>query len=107
MLDKKYGDKSDLLLQRAISLLYLGQIEFALADLSTALKILNETNDSRSTQIDLIHSNIKSITAQSSDPKNFSGLGFKVFEGINSLSSLGSQFIPSLIPLVRMLYLAI
>ena len=107
LLEKNFGDKSDLLLQRSISLLHLGQIELALVDLSTASNILNEVDDPRSAKINLILSNIKSIIAQSNEPKNFSGLGYKALEGINSLSSLGNQFIPSLMPLVRVLYLVI
>ena len=107
LLDEKYVDKTDILLQRAVSLLYLGQIELALVDISNASQRLIGTNDSRSSEINVILNNIQSIISQSKDSSGSSGLGFKAFQGINSLSSLGQKFIPSLLPLVKMLFLSV
>lgn len=107
LLSEKYSDKPDILMQRAISLLYLGQIELALVDISNASQLLTETNDSRASRINVILNNIQSITSQANDSPSFSGLGFKAFQGINRLSSLGQKLIPSLLPLVKTLILSI
>lgn len=107
LLNKSDIDKSDILLQRGIALLYIGQINLALKDISNASKLLTDKNDPRSKKIDLILNDIQAIISQANEKNNVSGLGFKAFESINSLSSIGRNFVPSLLPLVRLLFLSI